>query len=163
MQTIQMGDKTLHLEGNLPKVGEAIPDVTLSNFELQEIKLSSLYDKTLVIVTVPSLDTGTCQLEAKRFHKELGGRKDLSTVVVSLDLPFAQKRWCGAEGINNIHVLSDFKDHAFAKAFGIRIKELGLLARVVFVVESGGKLAYTQVVPILSEEPDYASVLAALP
>lgn len=163
MRTISLHGKTFHLEGSLPTLGKQIPEALVVDGELNEVLLSSFKGKWQVMITVPSLDTPTCQLETKRFHQELSGRPDLNVIVISLDLPFAQKRWCGSEGIKGLHVLSDYKQQAFAKAFGVRIKELGLLARVVFVVNPEGKLTYTQVVPVLSDEPDYSAVLAQLP
>jgi thiol peroxidase len=118
--------------------------------------------KVWVLSAVPSLDTPTCSTETKRFNEEadkLG--EGVSVLTVSMDLPFAQKRWCGAEGVKRVQTVSDFKDRAFGERYGVKIKENGLLARAVFVVGKDGRVAYAQLVPELSKEPDYDAVLAA--
>ncbi len=115
-----------------------------------------------ILSSVPSLDTSVCSTETRRFNEEaakLG--EDIKVLTISMDLPFAQKRWCGAEGIKNVQTISDYRDHAFAKAYGVYIKENGLLARAVFVITRDGKIKYIQIVPELTNEPDYAAAIAA--
>ena len=153
----------LTLLGPELKVGQMIPEATLTATDLSEIPISSFKGKTLIISTVPSLDTSVCSLQTKRFNEEakkLGGQVNILTI--SMDLPFAQKRWCGAEGAEDIKVASDYKDAKFARASGLLIKELHLLARSVIIVDKTGKIAYIQIVPEVTTEPDYDAVLAAL-
>ena len=155
--------KPLTLVGTPLKVGDAAPDVELIGNDLAPVKLSSLNATPLVVVTVPSLDTPTCDTETRRFNQEatkLGDRAKV--VVVSMDLPFAQKRWCGAAGVQNVLTLSDYRGGPFARASGLLIKELHLFARAILVFDTAGKLAYQQLVSEVSKEPDYAEALAAV-
>ena len=153
----------LTLVGQEVKVGQAAPDFTVLANDLSPVTLASLAGKVRVLVSVPSLDTPVCDIEARRFNQEaaaLGG--DVAVLVLSMDLPFAQGRWGGAAGVSNVRTLSDHRDAAFALAYGVLIKELRLLARTVFVVDRAGKIAYIQIVPEITQEPDYAAVLAAV-
>ncbi len=153
----------LTLVGALPAVGKAAPDATLLNGKLEPVPLSSFRGKTLVLVTVPSLDTPVCDLEARRFHREAAALGDRVVVVVaSVDLPFAQARWCGAAGADRVVVLSDHRDTALGLAYGVLIRELRLLARAVFVIDRDGVLRYVQVVAETTREPDYEAVLRAV-
>jgi len=153
----------LTLLGSEVKVGDDAPDAELLDNELNPVKLSSLKGKVAVLVAVPSLDTAVCDLEARRFNEEAAGLGDgVAVVVISMDLPFAQARWCGAAGIENVQTLSDHRAAAFASAYGVLIKELRLLARAVFVVGRDGEVRYVQIVPEVTDEPDYDAVLAAV-
>ncbi len=152
----------LTLVGHGLKAGDDAPDVSLLANDLSEVKLSSFKGKVVIIASVPSLDTSVCNTETRRFNQEaasLGG--DVVILAVSVDLPFAQGRWCGAAGIDRVKTLSDHRETAFGRAYGVLIKELRLLARAVFVVGRDGKIAYTQLVKEVAEEPDYPAVLAA--
>ncbi len=154
--------KPLTLLGSQLKAGVAAPDFTLLADDLSEVKLSDFRGKVVLIATVPSLDTGVCDLEARRFNGEaakLG--PNVRVLVVSMDLPFAQKRWCGAAGTANIQALSDHREASFAAAYGVLIKELRLLARSVWVVDSEGSIRYVELVKELTSEPDYDAALAA--
>ena len=142
------------------KVGDKAPGFTLTATDMSDISSTSFAGKVLILSVVPSVDTPTCSLQTKRFNKEaseLG--KDVSILTVSMDLPFAQKRWCGAEGVTNITLGSDFKYRKFGEAYGAFLKEWGLLARALFVVDKGGKIAYVQYVPEVSSEPEYEGAL----
>jgi thiol peroxidase len=153
----------LTLLGPELKVGQMIPDAALTAPDLSEVKVSSFRGKTLIVSTVPSLDTPVCDLQTKRFNEEskkLSGQAVILTV--SMDLPFAQKRWCGAAGAEHVKTASDYKGAEFAKASGLLIKELHLLARSVIIADKTGKIAYIQIVPEVSTEPDYQAVLSAL-
>lgn len=153
----------LTLVGPELKAGQMIPEATLTATDLSDVKISSFKGKTLIISTVPSLDTSVCSLQTKRFNEEakkLGDQVNILTI--SMDLPFAQKRWCGAENAENIKVASDYKGASFAKASGLLIKELHLLARSVMVVDKTGKITYVQIVPEVATEPNYDDVLNAL-
>jgi thiol peroxidase len=160
---VMMKGKPLTLLGTEPKVGDKAPDVELTANDLSAVKLSSYRGKVCIISAVPSLDTSVCSTETRRFNEEaakLGN--DVVIVTVSMDLPFAQKRWCGAEGIDRVVTLSDYRNADFGKTYGVLIKELGLLARTVFVVDKQGSIRYIQNVKELSTEPDYNAVLEAV-
>ena len=155
--------KPLTLMGEEIKVGAAAPDVELVDNDLAPVKLSSYRGKTLVVATVPSLDTPVCDLETRRFNDEaakLGG--GIQMLTISMDLPFAQKRWCGAAGVTNLKTLSDHREASFGLAYGVLIKELRLLARAVFIIDREGTVQYVQLVKEMSSEPNYEEVLQAL-
>lgn len=159
---ITMKGKPLTLEGNEVKVGQTAPDFTLIAPDFSEKKLADFKGKTRIISVVPSLDTSVCDTETRRFNQEAANLgDDIVILTVSVDTPPAIKRWCGAAGIDRVVALSDFKDHNFGKSYGVRIKELGLLARCVFVVDKSDKVTYVQLVPEVAQEPDYNAVLEA--
>ena len=153
----------LTLLGESVGVGDPAPDfVALAN-DLSEVRLSGLRGKIRVLMTVPSLDTPVCDLQVRRFNAEAAALgDDVVILAVSMDLPFAQARWCGAAEVTNVRTLSDHRDAAVGKAFGVLVRELRLLARSVFVVDREGTIAYKQVVGELTDEPDYAAALAAV-
>jgi thiol peroxidase len=152
------------LIGNEVKVGQKAPDVVLVANDLSTVSLSSLLKgKVGVIASVPSLDTSVCDTETRRFNQEaVGLGNDVTVLTVSMDLPFAQARWCGAAGIKNLQTLSDHRDAAFGTSYGVLIKELRLLARAVFVVDKQGVIRYIQLVKEVATEPDYQAALAAV-
>lgn len=157
---ITMHGNPLTLVGNEVKAGEAAPDATLLDNDLNPVNISSYRGKVCVISSVPSLDTPVCDVETRRFNQEAAELGEyVSILTVSMDLPFAQKRWCGAAGIDRVKTLSDHRDASFGNSYGILIKELRLLARTVFVLDSEGVIRYIQAVKELSEEPDYGEVL----
>lgn len=138
------------------KVGQAAPDFNLSATDLSAKTLKDYAGKTIILSVVPSLDTGICDLQTKRFNQEAAKLGDKAVVLtVSLDLPFAQKRWCGATGSSNVVMLSDYKHHTFGTDYGLLIKELGLLARAVLIIGPDGKVKYTQLVKEVATEPNY--------
>lgn len=151
----------VHLNGHLPAIGQAMPNVRFVNSDLSEGDVAGLKGKVAVLFSVPSVDTGVCAAETRAFNKHLS---DLGAagVALSADLPFALKRFCEAEGIANVKGVSDFRFRD-ADKLGVRLQGsplAGLLARVVFVIDKEGVLRYTQVVPEITTEPDYNSVLA---
>ena len=157
---ITMHGNPLTLLGSEIKTGDAAPDATLLDNDLTPVKISSYRGKVCVISSVPSLDTPVCDIETRRFNKEaeeLG--KDVIILTVSMDLPFAQKRWCGAAGVDRVITLSDHRDASFGNAYGMLIKELRLLARAVYVLDREGIVRYIQIVNELSNEPEYAKVI----
>ena len=163
MNTVTFKGTPLHLMGNRPAVGQKAPDFTLAANDLSPRSLKDYAGKVLVLVSVPSLDTPTCDMEVRRFNKEAAALSDkVRIVAVSCDLPFAQARWCGAAGVTAVETLSDYRTAAFAKTYGILIKELDLLARSIFVVGPDGTLAYSQMVTEVAHEPDYAAALEAV-
>jgi thiol peroxidase len=160
---VTMKGNPLTLVGNEVRVGDKAPDFTAIDTDLKPVSLSSLGGRTVVIAAVPSLDTSVCDLQTRRFNQEAAGLgKDVQILTLSMDLPFAQKRWCGAAAVVNLKTLSDHRDAAFGNAYGVLIKELRLLARAVFVVDRQGVIRYIQVVKELATEPDYAAVLDAV-
>ena len=153
----------LTLMGNEVKVGDKAPDFEVLDGDLSAVKLSDFAGRLCIISSVPSLDTPVCDTETRRFNKEaekLGD--DVVVLTISMDLPFAQKRWCGAAGVHNVILLSDYRDASFGKAFGVLIKELRLLARAVFVLDREGIVRYVEIVKELTEEPDYEAALKAV-
>lgn len=160
---VTMKGNPLTLVGDEVGVGDKAPDFEVLDNDLNPVKLSDFVGKTILISAVPSLDTPVCDMETRRFNEEAASLgDDVVILTISMDLPFAQKRWCGAAGVTRVQTLSDHADAAFGRAYGVLIKELRLLARAVFVVDAAGVLGYTQSVSELTEEPDYEEVLAAL-
>jgi len=152
----------LTLIGNEVKLGEPAPDFEALDNNLSPVKLSSFKGKVCIICSVPSLDTSVCDIETRRFNKEAGQLgPDVVVLTISMDLPFAQKRWCGAAGIKNVNTLSDHREAAFGAAYGVLIKELRLLARAVFVVDKDGVVRYIEIVDELTNEPNYEAALKA--
>ncbi len=153
----------LTLMGNEVKVGDKAPDFELLDNDLKPVNLSGFRGKVCVISSVPSLDTPVCDMETRRFNEEAGKLGDnVSILTVSMDLPFAQKRWCGAAGVDKVTTLSDHRDAKFGETYGVLIKELRLLARAIFVVDREGVIQYVQLVKEVTEEPDYDAVIAAV-
>ena len=153
----------LTLVGEELKVGGKAPDFTALDNDLNPKSLADFAGKVVVISSVPSLDTPVCDLQTRRFNSEaeaLGS--DVAILTLSMDLPFAQKRWCGAAGAKAVVTLSDHREASFGKSYGLLVKELRLLARAVLVVDKEGVIRYQQVVPELTNEPDYDSALAAV-
>ena len=158
-----MKGNPLTLIGRLPEVGQSAPDFEVLDNNLTPVKLSSFKGKICIIASVPSLDTPICDIETRRFNTEAANLSaDVVILTISMDLPFAQKRWCGAAGIDKVITLSDHRNAEFGAAFGTIIKELRLLARAVFVVDKNGIVKLVQLVKEVAQEPDYAAVLAAV-
>lgn len=159
---VAMKGKALTLVGNEVKVGEAAPDAELTANDLSAVKLSSFRGKVCIISSIPSLDTSVCDVMTRRFNQEAAALGDgVAVLTISMDLPFAQKRWCGAAGVENVQTLSDYREGSFGQAYGVLIKELRLLARAVFVVDKAGVVRYTQIVNELTNEPDYEAAAKA--
>jgi thioredoxin-dependent peroxiredoxin len=155
----------LTLAGNEVKAGQAAPDFTVHYFEggMKTISLADLKGKPTLLSVVPSLDTGVCAIQTKKFNESLAALGErVNAVTVSMDLPFAMNRFCGAEDIKNMRVGSDYQDRNFGKNWGTLIEELKILARSVFVLDKDGKVVYAQYVPETTSEPDYDKALAAL-
>ena len=151
------------LVGNEVKVGEKAPDVELIANDLGPVELSSLWKgKVCIITSVPSLDTPVCDTETRRFNKEATAMgADVVVLAVSMDLPFAQERWCGGAGVKNVQTLSDHREAAFGQAYGLLLGDLRLLARAVFVVDKAGIIRYVELVEEVASEPNYEAALKA--
>ncbi len=160
---VEMKGNPLTILGDEIKAGMDAPDVELVDNDLKPFRLSTFKGKVTILSAVPSLDTPTCDTETRRFNEEavkLGS--DVAIATISMDLPFAQKRWCGTAGVDNVITLSDYRGGEFGKAYGVLIKELHLLARVIFVVDKNGDVQYVQYVKETGQEPNYGEVLDAV-
>ena len=152
----------LTLVGDEIKVGDKAPDFTLLKNDLSPTTMTDFAGKVLILTLVPSLDTPVCDTETRRFNSEAAALgEDVAILAVSMDLPFAQGRWCGAAGVEAVVTLSDHRDASMGAAYGALIKELRLLSRAVIVVDRNGVVTYAQYVKEISEEPDYDAALAA--
>ena len=160
---VTMKGKPMTLVGPQLKVGDKAPSFTLLANDLSEVKLSDSAGKVRFLSVVPSLDTSVCSLQTKRFNDYLAEAGDkIVAYTISCDLPFAQARFCSAEGIVNMKTLSDHREVAFGQAYGLLIKELRLLARAVLIIDAQDILRYFQLVPEMGQEPDYDAALKAL-
>ena len=160
---VTMMGNPITLVGNEVEVGAAAPDAELVANDLSPVKLSSLRQgKVCIITSVPSLDTPVCDTETRRFNEEAAKMgSDVVVLAVSMDLPFAQGRWCGAVGVKNVQTLSDHREAAFGQAYGVLLNDLRLLARAVFVVDREGVIRYMELVKEVTSEPDYEAALKA--
>ena len=160
---VTMRGDPLTLMGTEVKVGQPAPDFVALDNDLTSVSFSSFRGRVCILSSVPSLDTPVCDMETRRFNREaerLG--TDVMVLTISMDLPFAQKRWCGAAGVTRVQTLSDHRDASFGLSYGVLIKELRLLARAVFMVDREGVVRYTQLVKEVTSEPDYKAVLDAV-
>lgn len=161
--SVTMKGNPVTLLGNNVEVGDSAPDCTLAANDLSAFTLSSLKGKKVILSVVPSLDTPICDLQTKRFNQEAAGLgDDVAVLTISMDLPFAQKRWCGATDSVNVQTLSDHRDAAFGEQYGLLVEGLRLLARAIFVVDANGTVQYKQIVNEITEEPDYDPVISAV-
>lgn len=152
----------LTLLGDKLAAGDAAPDFKLVANDLNPVTLGDSAGKVRLISVVPSLDTGVCDAQTRRFNEEAAALgENVVVLTVSADLPFAQARWCGAAGVEQVQTLSDHYDMNFADSYGVHIKELRLDSRSIFVVDTGGKLVHVEYVPEVTEHPDYDAALAA--
>jgi len=159
---ITMKGNPLTLVGKALKVGDAAPDFEVLDNDLAPVNFDSFRGKVCVVSSVPSLDTPVCDMETRRFNEEAGNLgPDIRVLTISMDLPFAQTRWCGAAGVDKVVTLSDHRGASFGMAYGVLIKELRLLARAVFVIDVTGIIRHIEIVKELTEEPDYEAVLKA--
>jgi thiol peroxidase len=151
--------------GNLPEKGSKAPEFTLVKSDLSNLSLAELKGKKLVLSISPSLDTSVCATSVRKFNQLASGKTNTMVLAITKDLPYASARFCTTEGITNVVTLSGFRDTAFGKAYGIEIIDgplAGLYARSIVVVDENGKVIYTELVPEITQEPDYDKALAAL-
>lgn len=149
------------LTGQATQPGDTAPDFTATGLDLKPVRLSDFKGQTLIISSVPSLDTPVCSIQTRRFNQDAANH-NAAILTISEDLPFAQKRWCGANDVTAVKVVSDYKDREFGQVYGLYIKELGLLARAVTVVGPDGKIVYQEIVSEMTEEPNYEKAYAAV-
>ncbi|MEQ6168219.1 thiol peroxidase [Ekhidna sp. MALMAid0563] len=166
MAKITLGGNETNTIGNLPEVGSSAPDFTLVSKDMQEKTLASYYGQKVILNIYPSIDTGVCAMSTKKFNQEASKLENTRIVCVSKDLPFALKRYCDAEGIENLDNLTNFRDGGdFGKNYGVEITDgafKGLNARAVVVIDEEGKVKYTELVPEVGQEPNYDNALAAI-
>ena len=165
MSKIAFKGDPVHTNGSLPKVGDKAPDFTLVSSDLSEVKLSDFIGKNVVLNIFPSLDTGVCAASVRKFNKEAGSLKNTVVLGISSDLPFAAGRFCSTEGIENTITLSVFRNDSFAKDYGVYMIDgplKGLTSRAVVVVNPKGEIIYNQLVPEITEEPDYNSAIDSI-
>ena len=163
--TTKLKGNEVALYGNQVNVGERAPIVTLPNKGLAEVTIGGASDKAQLIIAVPSLDTPVCATETRKFNEEAAKVENAVVCVVSMDLPFAAGRFCSTEGVENLDVLSDYREKCFSTQYGTLIAEgalRGLSARAIFVIDKEGKIAYKEIVPEITEEPNYEEALNAL-
>ena len=163
-QTALQGNP-VQLSGDLPAVGSSAPDFSLTAGDLSDVSMATYAGKKKLLNIVPSLDTGVCAASTKKFNEMMAGRADAVALVISADLPFASGRFCGAEGITNVINLSMMRSRNFAKDYGVLINDgplAGITARAVVVLDANNQVVYTQLVPEITQEPDYDAAMAAL-
>ncbi len=165
MATITLQGNEIHTNGELPAVGEDGPDFRLVDKDLGDVSLADFDGKTKLLNIVPSLETSVCADSAKKFNEVAAGLKDVIILVISADLPFAMSRFCAAEEIDNVVMLSMMRSRSFAKDYGVLIEDgplAGINARAIVVLDEDNKVVYTEMVPEIAQEPDYDAALAAL-
>jgi len=165
MARITLKGNPINTVGTLPAVGSKAPDFKLTKTDLSDVSLKDFAGKKIVLNIFPSIDTGVCATSVRKFNQEASKLENAVVVGVSRDLPFAHKRFCGAEGIEKVVTTSDLRDGSFGKSYGVTMVDgplAGLLSRSVVVVDDKGTVVYTEQVPEIAQEPDYAKALAAL-
>lgn len=161
MANVTFKGNPVTLLGNEVKVGDTAPDFTVLANDLSPVTLANSKGKVRLISVVPSIDTGVCDQQTRRFNEEASQLAGVEILTISVDLPFAQKRWCAAAGIENVQTLSDHRELSFGKAYGVAIEELRLLARAVFVIDSNDKVTYVEYVAEATNHPDYEAAIEA--
>jgi thiol peroxidase len=165
MAQLKIGDNTVHTNGELPAVGSKAPVFILSANDLSEITSTAYAGKNIVLNIFPSIDTSVCATSVREFNKRASGLDNTVVLCISKDLPYAFRRFCGAEGIANVVTLSDFRDQGFSESFGVEMtdgKMKGLHARAIVVIDPSGKVAHTELVPVIGQEPNYDAALKAI-
>lgn len=165
MATVTLKGNPIHTLGELPAKGSAAPNFNLTKVDLSSAALSDFSGKKVVLNIFPSIDTGTCAKSVRQFNKEAANLDNTVVLCISKDLPFAQARFCGAEGIENVEMLSDFRDGNFGKSYGLQFSDgplMPLLSRSIVVLDESGNVVYTEQVPETIDEPNYAAAIEAL-
>ena len=165
MATTKLGDLVVHTNGDLPSIGSKLPSFTLTANDLSEFSSDQYAGKKIILNIFPSIDTGVCSASVREFNKRITDAPNAVVICVAKDLPFAMKRFCGGEGIENVVTASDFRDLGFAKAFGVLLidsKFKDLFARAVVVADENGIVRHTELVPAIGQEPNYDAAFAAL-
>jgi thioredoxin-dependent peroxiredoxin len=161
MANVTFSQEPVTLVGSEVKVGDKAPNFTVLSNDLKEVSLDNYEGKVKLIAAVPSVDTGVCAAETRRFNEEASKLENVQVLTISMDLPFAQARWCAAEGIKNLDTLSDHKDASFGENYGVLMEGNRLLARAVFVVDSNNQVTYVEYVPEVTDHPNYEAAIEA--
>jgi thiol peroxidase len=161
MGKITFKGKSVNLLGDEVKVGDKAPNFRVLDNDLSPVTLNDSRGRVRIISVVPSVDTGVCDAQTRRFNEEAANLNDVDVLTISVDLPFAQKRWCGAAGIEQVQTLSDHYDLSFGKAYGVAIEELRLLTRAIFVINSNDEVVYVEYVSEVTNHPDYETAIKA--
>lgn len=165
MAQTRLGEKVVNTSGDLPVVGSPAPNFTLTNTEFKDQTLQDFLGKNVVLNIFPTIDTSVCSASVREFNKRAASLEGSVVLCVSKDLPLAQKKFCGAEGIENVVMLSDFRNKGFSKSYGIEMADgawYGLFARSVIVIDKSGKITHTEIVPQIGQEPNYDAALSAI-
>lgn len=165
MAEFTIGGNVIHSAGNLPAAGQKAPDFTLTGTDLKDFGLSQYSGKNIILNIFPSIDTGVCATSVRRFNQLASGMQNTVVICVSKDLPFAHRRFCGAEGIENVVMASQFRNTSFSDAYGVDMVEgplVGLMSRAVVVIGTDGSVKYSEQVSDIGTEPDYDLSLKAL-
>ncbi|MFS8570902.1 MAG: thiol peroxidase [Thermaerobacter sp.] len=162
VRTVNFRGQPMTLAGQEVRVGDRAPDFRVINNNLEPVTLADYRGKVKVLLSVPSLDTGVCDQETRRFNEEAAGLgEDVVVLAVSMDLPFAQRRWCAAAGVERVETLSDHREASFGRAYGVLMEDLRLLARAVFVVDRDDRVTYVEYVPEVASLPNFEAAVAA--
>lgn len=165
MAQTKLGENVVNTSGNLPAVGSMAPDFVLTGNDLKDSTLKSHAGKNVILNIFPSVDTGVCAASVREFNKRAASLENTVVLCVSRDLPFAMRRFCGAEGIDKVITLSDFRNRGFSKSYGVEMTDgamVGFFARSVVVVGTDGKVKYTEMVPVVGQEPNYEAAIKAI-
>ncbi|TYT73582.1 thiol peroxidase [Desulfobotulus mexicanus] len=165
MVTVTLQGTPVKTSGSLPETGSKAPAFTLTSADLGETNLESFSEKKLVLNIFPSIDTGVCAASVRRFNAEAGKRPESAVLCISADLPFAHSRFCGSEGLKDVHSASTFRNPEFGETYGVTLADgplRGLLARAVVIIDKDGKVAYTELVPEIGQDPNFDAALEAL-
>lgn len=165
MANITLKGTPIHTSGSLPATGSKAPDFSLTKSDMTDVSLADFGGKKKILNIVPSLDTGVCAASARRFDTEVGKMEDTVCLTISADLPFAAKRFCQAEGVDNVITLSEMRDRAFGRDYGCEISDgpmAGILSRAVLVLDADNTVVYQEQVPEIAQEPDYDQALQAV-
>jgi thioredoxin-dependent peroxiredoxin len=165
MAQTKLGETTVNLNGNLPSIGSAAPDFTLAGVDLKDMSLKDFAGKNIVMNIFPSIDTRVCAMSVREFNMRASSLPETIVLCISKDLPFAFRRFCGAEGIDQVVSLSDFRNKGFSKNYGVEMIDggmAGLHARCIVVIDKQGNVKHTELVPVIGQEPDYDAAIKSL-
>jgi thioredoxin-dependent peroxiredoxin len=165
MAQTKLGEVTVDLSGELPPPGSSAPDFSLAGTDMNDVSLKDFAGKNIILNIFPSIDTRVCAMSVREFNKRASSLSNSVVLCISKDLPYAHKRFCGAEGISNVIMLSDFRDKGFSRNYGVEMlggRMAGLHARAIVVVDPRGKVKYNELVPLIGQEPDYEKALKAI-
>lgn len=165
MAQTHLGENLVNTNGDLPAVGSTAPAFTLTGNDLKDVQLNQFAGKSVVLNIFPSVDTRVCAMSVREFNKRAASLSDTVVLCVSKDLPFAMRRFCGAEGIDKVITLSDFRNEEFTKSYGVEMVDggmRGLMARAIVVLDKNGKVKYNELVPVIGQEPNYDAALKAI-